>query len=394
MFMVDFKKALQLILDNSGLRPIQRMGIQECHGFVLGEDIRSKITMPPFNQSAMDGYAIADPNQPKYYINGEIKAGDNSIVRLQKDHAIRIFTGAMTPENSFAVIKQEETSIEDDILYIEQKNIIPFENIRKAGEQIKENEIAVFKGTRLTPSVIGYLSSLGITELEVYSKPNVSIINTGSELVQPGKSLEPGQIYESNSIMLQSAVKSQGIDCSQNYCKDDLDATKDAIEKGLEHSDILILTGGISAGSYDFVKEALALNNVETIFHKVLQKPGKPLFFGKKGAKLIFGLPGNPAAAMICFYVYVIPAIRKIQGQNNYELLRLKGPLLDRFAKNSELTFFLKANWSIEGIKILPKQSSAMLGDFTHANCLAIFEDGKEEWKKGEDTQVLILNEY
>ena len=388
--MIAVSDAMRKVIENTRSLGTTNIGVHEALNFALAEDIHSPINMPPFDQSAMDGYAVQLHQGETYGLIGEIKAGDNSEFNVQKGEAVRIFTGAMIPAGANAVIRQEDVDRIDDKISVRTKVEVGT-NIRSAGEQIKVGELAIEKNTRLTPGTIGFLAMLGKTTVSVYQKPKISILTTGNELIKPGASLNPGEIYESNSVMLSAALSQLGIDASMHTVEDDFEKTRDRINELISESDLTLITGGISVGDYDFVGDALIELGVDEHFYKVKQKPGKPLFYGTKGAKSIFALPGNPAAVLSCFYIYVIPCLNLMMGKSDYQLTALKLRLASSYKKTAKLTHFLKGFAENGEVTILNAQSSAMLSAYKRANCLVQLDEGREEWFEGDEVQVIIL---
>lgn len=388
--MVTVEKARKYIEENILENPIKIETLGKSLGLVLAEDILSPINMPPFSQSAMDGYAVSNPSE-KYIINGEIKAGDDaSSITVKKGEAYRIFTGAMVPKNAKYVVIQEHVTKENNKLIL-PKDYQFRSNIRPLGEQIMKSDIAAKKGTLLNAGLIGYLTTLGITEVPVYKKPKISIIATGNELIEAGESLKPGKIYESNTLMLQMALEEYGFTSEVLKVKDDYEKTKAVISKVISENDLIFISGGISVGDYDFVHKSLLQLGVKEIFYKVKQKPGKPLYFGKHSSCFVFALPGNPAAALSSFYIYGLPAIAKMIGRDVPYLETDIKALMEDVEKPAGRTFFLKGKIINEEVKVLTGQSSAMLNAFTEADCLIELDQEKTEWKKGEKIKVLKL---
>lgn len=388
--MISVENAMQLIHKNVNRNPVVRKEISGCLGLVLAEDIHSSIDMPPFPQSAMDGYAVSFESQT-YKVIGEIRAGDDaSSFRIGKEEAYRIFTGAMIPKNTKFVVVQE--AVERDGNHIKLKENYKFQsNIRLQGEQLFKNEIAAKKGSLLNAGLIGFLAMIGIREVLVYDKPKICVVATGSELSKPGEYLKPGKIYESNGIMLQMALVEYGFDAETMVVTDNLEQTKNELQKALKRYDLVFITGGISVGDYDFVYESLQHLGVEEVFYKVKQKPGKPLFFGKKGNTIVFGLPGNPAAALTSFYVYGLSAISGKIGRNENFVREAYKKLAEDIQTTEDKTFFLKGIQDDTEVKVSKGQSSAMLNGFTEANCFIILSQGKSEWKKGDEVKTLEL---
>lgn len=390
--MISVEEAKYLILSNvDGIMSVE-VPLQKALGRHLKKTVFSQLNMPPFRQSAMDGYALCLHNDKNYLLIDEVKAGDGHIPVLQKGEAIRIFTGAAVPDSADAVIMQEKVILLDGNTIEIQKDVALEENIRPLGEQVKAGEEALPYGTKLTPAAIGYLASLGVTSVEVYKRPKIAIVSTGNELVEIGQELPYGKIYESNSIMLQSALKGS-IASKVDLFKvvDNYEETKVLLAKVIDDHDVVLISGGISVGDYDYVGKALLDLGVNQIFHKVKQKPGKPLFFGKRKDVSIFALPGNPAAALSCFYAYVLPALHKMTGNPNYETHLVNKKATNSFVKMGDRAQFLKARVVADSVEILEGQSSAMLQTFAVANALAYMPEEVMEIEKGGDVEVIVL---
>lgn len=389
--MVTVNEALNNIISFTSPLEKYRTSLIKSIGYFLSDDIVSPIHMPPFRQSAMDGYAINFNHSKSYKLIGEIKAGDSRHPVLEPGEAVRIFTGAPVPDTSNAVIMQEKVLLKENL--IEVNDSIDQEiNIRPLGEQVKKGHIALKKGTKLTPAAIGFLASLGITEIDVYKKPSLAIVTTGDELINGGQPLRYGQIYESNSIMLLSALKNLGyVDIKTFKIKDDYNNTQHLLQQVITNYDVVLVSGGISVGDYDFVGKALKALNVKQIFYKVKQKPGKPLFFGKKGNTLIFALPGNPAAALSCFYVYVYRALQILSGNENVELTKIKKKSTSEYIKKGDRAQFLKAIAKEGYVTILEGQSSAMLQTFAMANALVYIPENTKKVEVNDTVEVISL---
>ena len=318
--------------------------VAKASGYVLFEDVVSKIDMPPFRQSAMDGYALCLHNELAYQLIGEVKAGDNFHPVLKKGEAIRIFTGSPVPDTANAVIMQERVQVDNKSIIIDSL-VSDNDNIRPLGEQILKGQTALKKGSLLTPAAVGFISSLGIEKISVYKKASVAVIVTGNELVKAGNVLNYGQIYESNGVMLTAALTGLGYQKVTNFkVEDTYQATFNMLQKVIGSHDVILVTGGISVGDYDFVGLVLKDLGVDELFYKVNQKPGKPLFFGKKENKIVFALPGNPAAALTCFYIYVQLALQKISGNLDFSVTVTKAKSKSEFTKKRSAGTVFKSN--------------------------------------------------
>ena len=390
--MIKVSEALAIVAENSSNMPVQRIPVRKALGYILAETLYSPIDMPPFRQSAMDGYAFIHSEKHQYDVISTSQAGDHSNIKLNENEAVRIFTGAFVPKNADTVVMQEHVLANKDSILIAA---MPpqFSNIRNKGEQIAKEEVVFEANTLITPAAIGFLACLGITEITVYKKPKVAILVTGNELVKPGKKLPKGKIYESNSVMLEAALQTIGINKTKVYkVKDNLKATKKALKEILENYDVVLISGGISVGDYDFVKDALLANGVEELFYKINQKPGKPMFFGSKKDTLVFALPGNPASSLTNFYIYVYPAIKNRMGFSDIHLPKLVRKLNDPITNTTGKTLFLKALYDETNVTILDGQASSMLNTFAIANSLLIVPDDVEGLKKGQLVTLLPIN--
>lgn len=386
--MISTSEAFSILETVSHSKRVVELSLLEARTHVLSETVYSTINMPPFRQATMDGFAISLHEELHYEIIGEVKAGDFFEGGLQAGQALKIFTGAAIPDAAQAVIQIEKVTVTDSVLSIHER-MKPETNVRQLGAQIMKNDVALEIGTVLNPAAIGFLTGLGFTKVKVWQKPSVGIIVTGNELISAGENLSTGKVYESNAIMLQTALYDSNFnDISLYKVNDDLENTKNTLEKAIHENDFVLVSGGISVGDYDFVGKALESLNVETLFYKVNQKPGKPLFAGKQNEKIIFALPGNPAASLTCFYVYVLPTLQKRSGVNYKYGSQLVKSLADDFTVDNPRSQFLKAFISDDEVAILPYQDSGMLNSFALANALVYVADGKYQLSKGDKVSV------
>lgn len=390
--MITVDEALKLV-DNSIIPSNKKvvLPVLESLNYVLYEDVYSPINMPPFRQSAMDGYAVNIHDNNEYQVIDEVKAGDGHNPALKPGEAVRIFTGAAIPDTSNAVVIQENVKRTDDIIEVENSVSIN-DNIRPLGEQVKKGAVALKKGLKLNSAALGFLTSLGIIEVTVFKKPSIAIIVTGNELVKAGNTLPFGKIYESNSGMLLNAISNLGFNnISLHKVEDNYAKTISQLDELITNNDIVVITGGISVGDYDYVGKALLELDVNQIFYKVKQKPGKPLFFGKKSNTIIFALPGNPAAALSCTYLYVNSALQKMSGNLNYSLVKIKAKSTVSYKKVGVRAQFLKAIYQNNKATILEGQSSAMLQTFALANALVYVPEDLYEINVNDEIEVICL---
>lgn len=367
--------------------------VKSSIGYVLASDVVSAIDMPPFPQSAMDGYALgkgARTAGSTFKVIGEIAAGSSTGIDLSENECVRIFTGAPVPESAIAVVQQEWVERAGNTIVL-NNDVDESKNIRPRGEQIKTGSISLKEGTLIKPATIGFMNMLGIREVSVYSKPSVAILVTGNELVAAGEPLNYGQVYESNADMLASALANEGIAATTIKIKDNLKETTQTIKSALAQFDTLIISGGISVGDYDYVGKALNNLGVEQVFYKVAQKPGKPLYFGVWEDKTVFALPGNPAASLTCYYEYVLPLMRRYCGRSDINLVTLNLPFASGRVPKIGRAQFLKALVSDGAIQILEGQSSAMLNTFAQSNALVYVKPNSNQPQIGEPLEVHLL---
>jgi molybdopterin molybdotransferase len=392
--MISVNEAIERVKNNTVFLSPVFMPLQRSVGLVLAEDIIAGINLPAFDQSSMDGYAFrfADYNSSnKFRVVGEAAAGDNRTFSFESQEAVRIFTGAPVPEGLDTVVMQEKTEVNDNHVIVLDESLVAGSNVRPAGVEIKKGELALANETLLTPAAVGFLAGLGVTEVTVYPNPVVHIIVTGKELQQPGTPLQRGQVYESNGIMLRAALEQLHIrNITIASVGDDLAETTAALHQALETADLILITGGVSVGNYDFVVQAAEECGVEKLFHKVAQRPGKPLYCGVKDECVVFGLPGNPASVLSCFYNYVVIAIEKQTGKKEL-IKRNQLPLQAGIHKSIPLRQFLKAVCTDDGVLPLPAQESFRLSSFSVANCLIDLPEETHNYQKGDVVEVLLI---
>lgn len=389
--MVTVSEAKNEVRRHSQPMEPRRLPLQQSAGLTLAEDIFAGLDIPAFPQSSMDGYAIrfgdADVKSSLQII-GESAAGKPFNGNLEKGTAVRIFTGAAIPGGADTVVMQEKAERTQHLLLIKDDGLQQGQHVRAAGSEIRAGELALTKGTILSAPAVGYLAAIGVSEVMVFARPSVSIIITGNELQQPGNALQPGQVYEANSFALTAALRKAGIEqINVLTAGDDLHELTQVLQQALFASDMVLLTGGVSVGDYDFVVQAAADCGVQPIFHKVKQRPGKPLFFGKKNNRLVFGLPGNPSSVLTCFYQYVLLALSHLLAQDS-ELKKGRYPLTNSYKKPLSLTCFLKGFFDGHYVQPLGGQESYRLQSFARANCLIQLDEGTEEYKEGTEVEI------
>ncbi len=394
--MISVTEAIEFIKQHIPPLTSVKFGIVDACGFVAAENIYSPLALPPFNQSAMDGYAIRFSdleNTNIFTLGGEVAAGGNYTNIIAPNSAIRIFTGASVPEGTDTVIMQEHATISNENISFSPLPIKQGTNVRLVGSHIQKDAIAFAKGQLITPAAVGHLTGLGITEVVVYNKPKVAIITTGNEVIEPGLELKQGSIYDSNKPLLIAALHSFGIEPIYIiHVLDKPELLYNHIQIAFEKVDILLVTGGVSVGDYDYVVPMLEKAGVQKVFHNIKQKPGKPLYFGTKENKLVFGLPGNPASVLTCFYEYVSVALKSKMGFQNAEIKKSYLPLKNSYTKKKGLTHFLKAVADDKCVEILEGQESYILHSYALANCLVCISEDVEVKNIGDLVEVHWIN--
>lgn len=325
--MLSVEEARQQMLNTIPILPSEKRGILNCAGYVLAEELSAAENIPPFDNSAMDGYAVcaadlknaSQENPAALSVIETIAAGYAPLKQVAAGQAARIMTGAMMPEGADAVVMQEVTQQEGNEVKIFE-NVAASENVRFTGESVEEGSLVIGKGKHLRPPEISMLASLNCAEALVHRKPTVAIVSTGDELTPLGEPLEPGRIWDSNRYGLYAQVEEAGgIPIDMGIARDDEAETEQIFRAALTEADALITSGGVSVGEHDVVKNVLEKLG-EINFWRVAMKPGKPQAYGIADGKPIFGLPGNPVSSLVVFELFVRPALLKMAG--HVDLLR------------------------------------------------------------------------
>ena len=390
--MISYEEAFKIIMNSTFTLEEESVELAQCLNRVLAEDIKSDIDMPPFNKSAMDGYACRREDlHESLTVIETIPAGYRPQKTVQKNECSKIMTGSIVPEGADFVANVENTEITTDNKIRITDNNIPV-NICYRGEDIKRGELVLSGGTLILPQHIAVLVNAGISAVPVYKKPRVSIITTGSELREPGMPLPEGCIRNSNSYQLIGQVQRMFIEPEYLGIADDTEKSLDLlIKKALSSSDIVLLSGGVSMGDYDLVPAVLTANNVNILFNMVAMQPGKPLTFGTKDKTAIFAFPGNPVSTFFPFEIMAKPFIYKLMG---HDYITRTFPLItgvDFTRKRAERKTFIPVK--IENGKVFPVEfhGSAHINSLCDAEGIISFPLGILEIKKGQTVEVISL---
>lgn len=402
---IALEEALEILNKNTKALKSEVVSIKDSLKRVLYGDVKSKINNPPFNKSVFDGYAFksedskgtSKENPIELKIVDEIFAGMWPEIEIKHGEAIRIMTGAPIPVGADCVLKQEETERHGDLVKI-FKEMKSYENISFMGEDIKIGETLIKKGKRLDYADLGIMASSGISEVLVYKKPRVSIISTGDEVCDINSTLKPGKIYDSNLYSLSARIEELGYNVlSMEHVGDNILKIGEAIEKAFEKSDIVFTTGGASVGEKDLMQKVSESIGFEKLFWKIKIKPGSAVVCSKKEEKILISLSGNPNAALTTFELLGKPVLKKLEGEEeNINIKREKGVLMDSFNKKSPQRRFLRGNiiYDEKGAKVYItqiKSGNGILSSLLNANCLIEIEKGNEGLNRGEVVNIVKL---
>ncbi len=385
----------------SKIKPLKTevINIYQSYGRVLAEDITSPIDVPPFDRAAMDGFAVraedtfgASLSNPMLLrVTGAVDIGEKPSMTVGEGEAVKIVTGAPLPKGANAVLMLEHANLRGEFVEV-LKSLTPFKNVSRKGEDIKKGEIILKKGEILQPQDVGVIASLGYGDVKVFKRPKVAVISTGNELIEVGAPLEYGKIYNSNNPMVFAALLENGFEpISLGIAKDDEDEIEKKLIKGLE-LDAVIFTGGTSVGEKDLVPKIVEKYG-EIIFHGVSMKPGMPTGAAVIEGKPILMLPGSPAAALLSFYTFAIPAL---YGLMRVRLIarkwsRVRGIVQSRIPSEVGVRTNARVLWDNGKIYPIRTSGSGILSSLVRANALLVISEEKEGYEEGEEVEVTLL---
>jgi molybdopterin molybdotransferase len=387
---------LETVLGLVGKMPVRRLPLAACLGLAMAEDLRSPLPLPPFDNSAMDGYAVRARDvrdaPVELPVADDIPAGRTELTDLAPGTAQRIMTGAPVPPGADAVVQVELTDGGTGSVLVNGV-VQEGSHIRRAGEDVRTGDVVLPAGIELGPAQLGLAAAVGAADLPVRGRPRVLVLSTGSELVAPGEPLLPGQIYESNSVMLAAAVLAAGgIPQVLRFVPDDVEQFHAVLSDRLGDADLIVTSGGVSAGAYEVVKDAFTGNGVE--FRKVAMQPGMPQGAGRYRGVPVVTLPGNPVSAQVSFEVFLRPALRSVLGHAVIQRPTWTGRLAEPMHSPTGRRQFRRGRFDrTDGtVALVGGPGSHLLSSLALANCLIVLPEGVGEVAAGEPVTVVGLD--
>jgi molybdopterin molybdotransferase len=392
----DLSDAQRLVLEAAAPLEVERAPLADAAGRILAEDARSAVDLPPFDRSAMDGYAVraADTAGP-LRLAGELAAGDAATSPLEPGTAVAIMTGAPLPPGADAVLQVEHAQVENGAVRAAEP-VPEGRHIRYRGEDVHAGDLIAATGERLTLPRVSSLAAAGVGEVAVHRRARLHLLITGSELLPLGAPPEPGKVHESNGLMVRLlAARAGALVTDHGVAPDDRDATRVAVEAGLA-GDVLIVSGGVSMGEHDYVRPAFEACGVEEVFWRVRMKPGKPLWFGRRGATLVFGLPGNPLSAIVGFVAIIEPALRRLHGEADAAMRTTPARLTVAAEASDGRTTFLTSRLTPGPDGLLEatpteRQGSHMTGALGESDGFVIAPHGAGPLAAGDMVEAVVL---
>ncbi len=398
--MLDVEAAQQRILAAVSPLGSETIPLADAIGRILTVRTLAAVELPGFDNSAMDGYAVRSSDvgtasaerSARLRVIGRCAAGETFSQSIQAGECVRIFTGSVMPPGADAVVMQEDVRVDaaDPAVVHVVDSVKPWENIRFRGEDVKSGSTLIEAGARLTVGRLSLLAATGVAEARVGRRPRVGIVATGSELREPGSALQSGQLYESNRLGLSVLARRAGA-LAKVYplVPDNLAATQNALQNALDENDVVVTSGGVSVGEFDFVKEAFEKLGGKLEFWRIAIKPGKPFVFGRWREKLLFGLPGNPVSGLVGFCVFVAPALARMQGASDLGFSHSHGVLAEPLENRGDRPHYMRVSIDSKAeVRSTGVQASHILSSLAEADGL-LCVPARTLWETGRAVKVL-----
>ncbi|HTX17233.1 MAG TPA: gephyrin-like molybdotransferase Glp [Bacteroidota bacterium] len=403
--MLEYLEACEKILRHAHRMMPRRVPLADALGLNLAQEVKAREPIPLFDSSSVDGYAVlaadlkeaASDREVRLPVSAVIPAGSPGLRTIRRGETMKIMTGAPLPRKADAVVMKEHVR-EVNGVAIFTSPAKEGENLRRRGDEFAKGETVFVKGANVTPPVIAMSATLGFATLNVFAEPSVALVITGSEVRSPSAPLKRGQIRDANSYLISATLQHLGLSRPMILrARDSKRELKKAFARAIKKADVVISAGGVSVGDFDYVKEILSDLRVKTVFWRVAMKPGKPNYFGTRGGKLIFGLPGNPVSALVSFEVLVLPALHKMMGSMRMPAITVRAELAEDVKRSSGRVEFVRAfatrlpdgRYSVHPVI---GQGSHMVSGVARANCLIVLSQNNDRVKKGDLVEIRFLS--
>ncbi|MBL7945154.1 MAG: molybdopterin molybdotransferase MoeA [Flavobacteriales bacterium] len=389
--MISVEEALSIVLARVPALQPDEVRLKDAAGAFVATDVPAPHDHPLFDMSAVDGYAFHfDPSATRWRVIDHAPAGSARTEGCPAGCCVRIFTGAMLPPGTDTVVMQEFITRDGELVVHSDTKLMQGSNVRRRAEQVRKGEVILRQGELLSPSAIGLLASVGVRVIPIKPAPKVAVLVTGDEFVE-GDRVEPGKIFSSNDVMLEVALKAECLHAECAHVPDEMRALESAIEQAATVHDVIISTGGASVGDHDLVHDAVLRAGGTVHFHGVAQKPGKPMLFATVHGRPFFGLPGNPRAVLVLFYLYVLPFLRAMRGARRPGLRRESLPIAADLSLRGDRAEFRAGRVRGGTVELLNDEGSHMLRSMAEAEVIVHLPAAKRIWRTGDPVEVHYL---